>query len=305
VSKKSRRKKQPAKKITQRRIIAFIHGFLSRLSRPRLWLLIIGLLSVIGIADYFTGTDISMSFFFLAPIAIAAWYITRSAAMGVSIASAAIWFVVNGPALPAQEFSLVMLLWNTDVRLGFFVVVAVLLSLLRRAIDHEKALARTDYLTGVKNDRSFYELADIEFRRARRHHRPMTIAYIDVDNFKELNDRLGHNEGDSALRAIGAALLRHLRATDVVGRMGGDEFAILLPESGKGTAVSIGKRLHEHLTAELRDNGWPITLSMGVVTCTTTPSEITQLMKTVDALMYEVKRSGKNRVRHKTIICKE
>jgi diguanylate cyclase (GGDEF)-like protein len=289
------------KRLTRRRILASIHGFLSGLSRPLLWLLSIGLLSVIGVADYLTGADVSVGFFYLAPIAIAAWYIKRSAAMGVSIASAVIWFVVNGPALPAQEFSPVVLLWNAGVRLGFFAVVAALLSILRQAIDRERALARIDYLTGVKNDRSFYEQADIELRRARRHRRPMSIAYIDVDDFKELNDRFGHNEGDSALRAIGAALLRLLRATDVVGRMGGDEFAILMPEAGKGEVVKIIKRLHELLMAEFGINEWPITLSMGVITCTTTPPDITELMKEVDALMYEVKRSGKNRVKYKTM----
>lgn len=302
---RKRRRGRTTKRLGWRRIFASIHPFLSRLSRPRLWLLIIGLLAVIGVVDYITGTDISVSFFFLAPIAIAAWYISRDAGMGVSLASAAIWFVVNGPVLPVQEYSFPVLLWNTGVRLGFFVVVAALLSTLHQAIDRERALARTDYLTGVKNDRSFYEQADIELRRSRRHHRPMSIAYIDVDDFKALNDRFGHNEGDSALRAIGAALLRRLRATDVVGRMGGDEFAILLPEAGKGKAIKIVKRLHQLLMAELRGHGWPITLSMGVITCTMAPSEITQLMKEVDALMYEVKRSGKNRVKHRTMPCKD
>ena len=76
------------------------------------------------------------------------------------------------------------------------------------------------------------------------------------------------------MRAIGAALLRCLRATDVVGRMGGDEFAILLPEAGEDEAVSTAKRLHKFLTTELTGKGWPITLSIGVVTCTTAPSEI-------------------------------
>jgi diguanylate cyclase (GGDEF)-like protein len=302
---KKRRRGGTPKRFGWRRIIASLHGFLSGLSRPRMWLLIVVLLAVIGIGDYFTGTDISISFFFLAPIAVAALYINRDAGMGVSIASAAIWFVVNGPAVSLQEFPFPVLLWNAGVRLGFFAVVAALLSTLHQAIDRERALARTDYLTGVKNNRSFYEQADIELRRARRHRRPISIAYIDLDGFKELNDRFGHNEGDSALRAIGIALLRYLRSTDVVGRMGGDEFAILLPEAGKGEAISTGKRLHELLTTELKGNGWPITLSMGVVTCTTAPSEVTRLMKEVDALMYEVKRSGKNRVQHKTMACED
>jgi diguanylate cyclase (GGDEF)-like protein len=302
---KKQRQRGTTKRLTPRRIFAFINDFLSGLSRPPLWLIIIGLLSVLGVVDYFTGTDISISFFFLAPIVIAAWYINRAAGMGVSIASAVIWFVVNGPALPVQEFRFGVLIWNAGVRLGFFVVVAALVSVLRQAIDRERLLARTDYLTGVKNDRSFYEQAAIELRRARRHNRPMSIAYIDADDFKELNDRFGHNAGDSALRAIGAALLRRLRATDVVGRMGGDEFAVLLPEAGEDEAVKTVKRLHKLLTTELRGKGWPITLSIGVLTCTTAPSEIDRLMKEVDALMYEVKRSGKNHVRHKTIACKD
>jgi diguanylate cyclase (GGDEF)-like protein len=293
-----RRSTRTTKSFTQWRIIAFGHDFLSQLSRPLLWLLIVGLLAVIGVVDYFTGTDLSVGFFYLAPIAIVAWYINRSAAMAVSIACALIWFVVNGPALPAQEFSPLVLLWNAWIRLGFFVVVAELLSVLRQAVDRERALARTDYLTGVKNARSFYEQADVELRRAQRNHRPLSIAYIDVDDFKALNDRFGHNEGDNALHAIGAALLRSVRATDVVGRMGGDEFAILLPEAGEAEAGSIGKRLHELLSIELKGNGWPITLSMGVVTCMTAPLEIVQLMKEVDTLMYEVKRSGKSSVRH-------
>lgn len=302
---KKRRRGGTTKRLGWRRIGASIHGFLSGLSRPRLWLLICGLLSIIGVIDYITGTEVSVGLFYLAPVAIAAWYINRNAGMGVSIASAAIWFVVGGPAFPAQEFSFPVLLWNAGVHLGFFVVVAALLSVLRQAIDRERALARTDYLTGVKNDRSFYEQADIELRRARRHHRPTSVAYIDVDDFKELNDRFGHNEGDSALRAIGASLLRLLRATDIVGRMGGDEFAILLPEAGKGEAIKSVKRLHELLMAELRVNEWPITLSIGVLTCTRTPPDITRLMKEVDALMYEVKRSGKNRIRYKTVACKD
>jgi diguanylate cyclase (GGDEF)-like protein len=298
-----RRKGRSARKLSQRRIIASIHDFLSRLSRPLQSLLIIGLIFAIGAVDYITGFDLSVSLFYLVPIFIAAWYINRSTALGVSIACAVMWLVAGALTLPGKEFPFVVLLWNTGVRLGFFVVVAELLSVLRQAIDREKAHARTDYLTGVKNTRSFYEQAGIELRRAQRHHRPLSIAYIDVDDFKELNDRFGHNEGDRALRAIGAALLRSLRATDVVGRMGGDEFAILLPETGKGEAISLVKRLHELLTTELRSNVWPITLSMGVVTCTTVPSEITQLMKEVDTLMYEVKRSGKNRVKHKTMTC--
>src|SRR5208337_5660263 len=120
---RERRKARTTKRLGWRRIVAFLHGFLKGLSRPRLWLLICGLLSIIGVIDYVTGTEISVGFFYLAPVAIAAWYINRDAGMGVSLASAAIWFIVAGPAFPAQKFSFPVLLWNAGVHLGFFVVV--------------------------------------------------------------------------------------------------------------------------------------------------------------------------------------
>jgi diguanylate cyclase (GGDEF)-like protein len=300
---KRQRKRRFTIRFTRRHIIAVINDFLSRLSRLQLAFLVIGLLFGIGVADYFTGTDVSVGFFYLIPIAIAAWYLKRSAGTWVSIAGAVMWFVVNGPAVPVQEFSFFVLLWNTGIRLGFFAVVAALLSVLRRAIDHERALARTDYLTGVKNDRSFYEQAYIELQRARRYGQPLSIAYIDVDNFKKLNDRFGHHAGDKALHAIGIALVRCLRPADVIGRMGGDEFAILLPDAGEKESIAVTKRLHAFLTTVLRGTKWPVTLSIGVVTCTTAPPEIAPLMKEVDAVMYEVKKSGKNRVKHRTMTC--
>jgi diguanylate cyclase (GGDEF)-like protein len=192
-------------------------------------------------------------------------------------------------------------LWNAAVRLGFFLVVSNLLSSLHRSIDHEKTLARIDYLTGVQNSRAFYERAGVELARARRYQRPVSIAYFDLDNFKELNDRLGHTTGDEALRVIGATLLGQIRVSDLVGRMGGDEFAIFLPETGEEEACRVGARLHERLTAEIVRNGWSFSISMGVLTCADAPSDMNWLVTEVDGLMYSVKRSGKNNVSYRSV----
>jgi diguanylate cyclase (GGDEF)-like protein len=288
---------------TLRRAMVRINNFLSRLSRRQLVLLVIGLLFGIGLVDHVTGSEVSIGLFYLIPIGVAAWYLGRPVGTLVSIVGAAIWFVVNGPALPVPEFPFFVLLSNTAMRLGFFIVVAVLFSVLHRAIDRERELARTDFLTGVRNARSFYEQAEIELNRIQRHHRPFSIAYFDVDNFKELNDRFGHEAGDGALHTIGIGLVRCLRPSDVIGRLGGDEFAILLPETGKKKSIAVTKRIRAVLGKKLRYKGWPLTLSMGVVTCATAPPKIAPLMKEVDALMYEVKRSGKNRVKHRTMSC--
>jgi diguanylate cyclase (GGDEF)-like protein len=300
---KTKRKGRFPKGLTLRRAIVLIIDFLNGLSRRQFVVLVICLLTGIGLVDYITGSEVSVGLFYLVPIGIAAWYLNRPVGTLVAILGAVIWFVANGPALPVQEFPFFVLLSNTAMRLGFFIVVAVLLSVLHRAIDRESELARTDYLTGVRNARSFYEQAEIELNRAQRYHRPLSIAYFDVDDFKELNDRLGHQAGDSALHAIGIGLVRCLRPSDVIGRVGGDEFAILLPETGAKKATVVAKRLHAFLRRKLRGKGWRLTLSMGVVTCTMAPPKITPLMKKVDALMYEVKRSGKNRVKHQTLRC--
>jgi diguanylate cyclase (GGDEF)-like protein len=225
----------------------------------------------------------------------------RSRGVYVSLACALIWLGTNSLTSPAQGPSFYAQLWNAIVRLGFFLVVSNLLSSLHQSIEHEKTLARTDYLTGVQNSRAFYERAGIELARARRYRRPVSIAYIDLDNFKELNDRLGHTVGDEALRLIGATMMQQIRVSDLIGRLGGDEFTILLPETGEEEACKAGARLHERLTAEIVRNGWPISLSMGVLTCTDAPSDINWLITEADRLMYSVKRSGKNAVRYKSM----
>jgi diguanylate cyclase (GGDEF)-like protein len=282
-------------------MIGMITGFLNRLTRGGLAFLIVGLVGIVGVIDYLTGFDVSVSFFYLIPISIAAWYMRRSRGVYVSLACALIWLGTNSLTSPGQGPSFYAQLWNAIVRLGFFLVVSNLLSSLHRSIEHEKILARTDFLTGVQNSRAFYERAGIELARARRYHRPVSIAYLDLDNFKELNDRLGHTVGDDALRVIGATMMQQIRVSDLIGRLGGDEFVLLLPESGQEDACKAGARLHEQLTAEIARHGWSISVSMGVITCADAPSDINELITEADRLMYSVKRSGKNAVRYKSI----
>jgi len=282
-------------------MIGLATRFLSRLPTKVLALLIVGFVCIIGVVDYLTGFDVSVSFFYLIPISIAAWYMRRSVGVYVSVACALIWLVTNSLTPSTRELSLSVQMWNAGVRLGFFLVVSNLLSSLHLSIEHEKMLARTDYLTGVQNSRAFYERAGVELARARRYHRPVSIAYIDLDNFKELNDRFGHSIGDEALLAIGATMLQQIRVSDLIGRLGGDEFALLLPEAGEEEACKAGERLHERLTAEIARHGWSISISMGIMTCADAPSDINWLVMEADRLMYSVKRSGKNAVRYKSM----
>jgi diguanylate cyclase (GGDEF)-like protein len=107
---------------------------------------------------------------------------------------------------------------------------------LRSAMEREKEAARTDSLTGAMNSRAFGELATAELHRARRYERPFTIAYVDIDDFKAVNDRFGHSSGDTLLRLVAETMKHNSRAVDVIARVGGDEFVILFPETGPGPA---------------------------------------------------------------------
>jgi len=161
------------------------------------------------------------------------------------------------------------------------------------ALDNEKSLSRSDHLTGLANRRAFEELFEMECKRSRRYNRPITVACMDLDNFKSVNDRQGHQTGDEVLVAVAATLRSCLRATDCVARMGGDEFAILLPETNEDNAGIIMKKLHALLQTLLTRTNWPIGFSFGVVTFPAPLDSLEAMLERADKLMYEAKHGGK------------
>jgi diguanylate cyclase (GGDEF)-like protein len=188
--------------------------------------------------------------------------------------------------------------FNAATSLGALLFVAYFVSALRRAHEHQRELARTDDLTGLLNRRSFMEAAHQEIMRARRFPHPFTIAYMDVDNFKEVNDRYGHTTGDAVLRNLGETIRQTLRVVDVVARLGGDEFVILMPETDDAAAGAVVARMRQQIATMVERGGWPISFSIGVVTWTTPPRTVDIMLKQADAAMYAVKNEGKNRVAH-------
>jgi diguanylate cyclase (GGDEF)-like protein len=168
---------------------------------------------------------------------------------------------------------------------------------LRAALDREKAQARRDSLTGLLNVRGFLEAADAELTRSRRHRRPITIAFLDCDNFKHVNDQLGHSTGNELLTALGRSLVASIRGSDLAARMGGDEFVLLFPElDGRAARLAVEKSL-ALLAATMREHDWPVTFSVGLASFATPPDSVDELVRAADDLMYEAKRSGKNTVR--------
>ena len=123
----------------------------------------------------------------------------------------------------------------------------------------------------------------------------MAVLYLDLDNFKSVNDTHGHQTGDAVLRLVADAIRRAVRQPDIVGRMGGDEFAVLMPETDTVEADAVAQRLAQNIATAFR--GSPaVTASIGVVSCTDTKVDSDDVLRSADQAMYEAKRAGKNRV---------
>jgi diguanylate cyclase (GGDEF)-like protein/PAS domain S-box-containing protein len=167
---------------------------------------------------------------------------------------------------------------------------------LQDALRREQEIARIDPLTHVANRRAFYELGAAELRRARRYRRALTFVCIDLDNFKRLNDTLGHITGDAVLVSVAGTLRSELRGTDIVARMGGDEFAVILPETDVESARIVLDKLHSGLLETIGSNHWDVTFSIGAASFLVPPASLEEALRMADDTMYSVKNQGKNGV---------
>ncbi|MBN1437990.1 MAG: GGDEF domain-containing protein [Anaerolineales bacterium] len=254
----------------------------------------VGVVFVLGVgaADALTGNRLSFSLFYILPIATVTWFCGRNWGLTFSAFSAAVWFAAD--AAGGQVYSPPPIrYWNAVIRLGFFVLVAVLLPALK-ALEHERELARTDPLTGAANRRHVIEAMDRELWRSQRSRRSFTIVYIDLDGFKAANDALGHRVGDDILRAVVRRGSGQLRKTDLMARIGGDEFLLLLPETDRAGSKKTVAKIQAALRNEMEKHHWPVTFSIGALTCRRASAASEELIKKADALMYSVKNSGKN-----------
>jgi diguanylate cyclase (GGDEF)-like protein/putative nucleotidyltransferase with HDIG domain len=272
-------------------------GLLGLAKRVPSWLLPIalgwGTALITGVAHFSAGRPSPLIFFYLWVFLYSSYFFTRAQAA----AEFALVGIAYGVVLAARPPSGAVAWWT--VGMGTLLVTAVLIwtmraraeSLIARLYD----AARTDPLTGLLNRRGFRELLDLELERARRSNLSMSVVAGDIDHFKEVNDRSGHQVGDSALQRIARVLESAKRRIDVISRVGGEEFALILPDTDHSGALLVAERLRCALLDEFSEDAVPITISFGIACFRAHGETAASLLRAADDALYAAKESGRNR----------
>ena len=251
---------------------------------------------VVAYVDYATGTELRVFPLYFLPVLAVSLHLGRWPGLGTAAACAAAWELSNHLAgmrgsRPAIGVA------NLLVMAIAFGAIALLGARQRDSLLRERAISRTDGLTGLLNGRGFYEAAAVELARSSRYRHPLTIAYVDLDDFKAVNDRFGHTRGDAVLVAVARALHRACRSTDLVGRLGGDEFVVLFPETDREAAEAALVKLRSRVQDAASEDGPPLTASVGSVSFAKPPADVEALVHEADAAMYSAKANGKDSLR--------
>jgi diguanylate cyclase (GGDEF)-like protein len=254
--------------------------------------------AIITIGDWLTdralGANLGVSLLMVFPIYWAARVAGTRSGILVAATGGLLWFLSELTTLatlhlPSFPYGM------AGIHVALFAA-AVALAMEHRRLLEERSLATTDFLTGVANRRGFYETLTREIERSRRYRTPMTLLYLDCDEFKTVNDTMGHPVGNRLLERIASILKVNTRAVDVVGRLGGDEFAVLLVETPAERGAKVVARLQQEMRSLVGPEAPAVTFSIGAITFDSPPADPTEAIRIADALMYQAKRTGKDRV---------
>ena len=276
--------------------------------RTLLGLAAVAALPFVGLLDYVTGPWLSFALFYVLPVLAAAWWLGRGPALLASLTAGIAWFEAEAWGHRGEPTRTLM--WNSMSRLVMLVAMAAMVVRIREdrrrlkemnarlsdLLHGAEKLARTDALTGLPNRRAFIERLSAELAHAKRNQGPVCIAYLDIDNFKRLNDERGHVEGDQFLKKVAQAIRETVRASDVAARLGGDEFAVLFTDAKRAAVEPLAHRLLARTRAlGQRYPDLDVGASVGMAWFESAPEGPEQLLDRADGAMYEAKSAGKHR----------
>lgn len=266
---------------------------LESLSRERAWLAIVVATAAITLADkYIPGVGFGP--LYIPVVCAACWALGASAGYLVAVVTGIMTAVM---AARHGEFVPGLMLLKMAIRVGTYVFIAATINSFRKSFDRERYLSHRDRMTGALNKEIFHQRAAQEIEAANRVGAPLLLAILDLDDFKAVNSEHGHAAGDEVLRTFARAAAATMRREDHFGRIGGDEFALVLrvPSAADGHASAY--MLHGRLSSLLADSPYPVTISMGALVVPPQEGRTeAELMRSVDALMYRVKGAGKNAI---------
>jgi diguanylate cyclase (GGDEF)-like protein len=246
---------------------------------------------ILWFIDLFLDYRISFSIFYVLPVILVTWNSGYKAGLIFSFLCSCLWFIaayISG----STHYPIPILIWNSIVRLSFFIIISYTINIFKE----ERKNARFDFLTKIPNRRYFSELFRAEIYRSVRYGHPLSIAYMDIDNFKTVNDKLGHQTGDNLLKIVSKTIKNNVRSTDIVARLGRDEFVILLIETTENPALELIQKVQNELLRVVKKKAYLVTFSFGLVTFMKFPKTAREMLKIADDCMYKAKKEGKNKI---------
>lgn len=245
----------------------------------------------LALLDYSLGEDFRLHSLYLFPFAYIAIQCTR---VPLVFFAAALTFALQGTVLFFYPIPLTTKIVSTLVSLSIVCLTGGMARSLRKTLVATHHDATHDALTGLHNRRSFDGFLEAEIARQRRYGSRFSLLLVDLDRFKELNDERGHNAGDNALRFAAKALKRSTRDSDIVARFGGDEFAILLPNSSHADCSAICANIIRNVDEDMAAEGYAVTASIGSRTFEVEPDGLSSAIRQADEALYTAKSRGRN-----------
>lgn len=253
---------------------------------------------LIAYLDYSLGKDLNLFVLFLIPSVFAVWYL--GIRYGIFFAALSVLIAFVSDLTLRTNIPVWILAINGLIRFIVFGAIVVGLNTIKRQNNLLRQTTLIDPLSGIGNKRAAFADGTEKIDNMRQNNIPLTILFIDLDNFKSVNDTYGHDAGDELIVSVGHILKKHIRDSDTVARIGGDEFIAILYGADEKGAFVVAEKIRSILETKFKQQNYNVTASIGAATFLSPPSSFEHALKKADSLMYEAKNNSKNTIVSRT-----